>query len=245
MFKQVRFFSRVKGTNTTPPRVYDKIKNILETDGPVNPNAAAHIGQIKQSLKAHLEPIAEDDESPKGKWGKGFLYRLEKDGGSKILKTFKNFIHIEHTRFIQPLGDIKGLSLDDALLQLSWNQHRISHKLKDTLKEVIVRAKEEGFDLKRTFIADAYVKNTKHGLQTRFVKKYLRGRGRYGATPHPLVCKLEFILQERALGFQKRINDPLEWLRSKLRDRKRETTETAEQLYQQKRNKRPIKPVYC
>ncbi|KAJ3252060.1 hypothetical protein HK103_001862 [Boothiomyces macroporosus] len=154
MFKQVRFFTRVKGTNTTPPRVYEKIKNILETDGPVNPNAAAHIEQIKQSIKSEPEPIQveEGDINLNAKWGKGFLYRLEKDGGSKILKTFKNFVHIEHTRFIQPLGDIKGLSLDDALLQLSWNQHRISHKLKETLNEVIVRAKEEGFDLKKTYI---------------------------------------------------------------------------------------------
>ena len=47
----------------------------------------------------------------------------------QILKVHKTFIHIDYTRFIEPCGEIKGLSLNDALLQLEWNSKMISHKV--------------------------------------------------------------------------------------------------------------------
>jgi pyruvate/oxaloacetate carboxyltransferase len=75
-------------------------------------------------------------------------------------------------------------------------------------------------------------------------KRYLRGRGRYGATPHPKVATLDLILQEREKPFAVKENDPLEWVRAKLRDHKQEFVKNADQIYAEKRAKRPIKPVY-
>jgi hypothetical protein len=73
----------------------------------------------------------------------------------------------------------------------------------------------------------------------------LRGRGRYGATPHPKTAKLEITFQERERGFSIRDADPLEWIRSRLRDRKRDITPTATEIYATKREKRPIKEIFC
>jgi hypothetical protein len=178
------------------------------------------------------------------KWGKGLLKRLENDGGSAILKTHYTFFHIEYTRFIEPCGDVKGLTLDDALLQLDWNQRKISEKFHEALTEGIVHCKEHGFDLSKTYIADAYVKESKTGISEQFTKKYLRGRGRYGATPHPKFARLELIFQQREQGFAARENDPLEWVRVRMRQRKKNSTKTALELYEEKRQKRIIKPIY-
>lgn len=64
----------------------------------------------------------------------------------------RNFVHMDYTRFIQPLGEIKGLSLNDALLQLDWNKRNVAAKVHEALEEFIVRSKEEGFDLNKTYI---------------------------------------------------------------------------------------------
>jgi hypothetical protein len=155
----------------------------------------------------------------------------------------RNFVHVEYSRFIRPFGEIKGLSLDDALRHLNWDQSKITLRVKEALTEFIIKAKESGFDLQKTFIADAYVKNGT-GLSKRFVKKYLKGRGRYGSTPHPKTAKIQIIFQQREKEFQKRLEDPLEWIRKRLRDRKRSTTKTANQIYIEKRQSRPLKVIY-
>lgn len=95
-----------------------------------------------------------------------------------------------------------------------------------------------------TKLADAYIKETKSGLSDRFVKKYLKGRGRYGATSLAKTAKLEMIFQERETGFKSRESDPLEWVRNRLRERRKEYVKSAEELYEAKRTTRPIKPVY-
>ncbi len=70
------------------------------------------------------------------------------------------------------------------------------------------------------------------------------GRGRYGSTPHPKICRLEFYLQEREKPFDLRENDPLEWVRQRLRDSRRKYVDLSEKVYEEKRRSRPIKPVY-
>lgn len=80
--------------------------------------------------------------------------------------------------------------------------------------------------------AEAYIMNSAHGLSQRFMAKYLRGRGRYGATPDPKTARLKLILQERpAVGFALREkSDPLEWLRIRLRNAKKPMAKTAQQI---------------
>jgi ribosomal protein L22 len=227
---------------TTPPRVYEKIRKLLDDEAALDPQGATpdHIQAIQRAKLAQTSGRV--TQGPK--WGKGLLKRLEQDGGSKIVKTHISFFHFEFTRFVQHCSDIKGLKLDDALLQLDWSQRMVADKVHEALTEAIVYAKESGFDLSKTYIADAYVKNTSTGISQQFIKKFLRGRGRYGATPHAKISRLEFILQEREKPFAVRVNDPLEWVRVRLRERRKEFTKTAEEIYQEYRERKPIKPIY-
>ena len=50
------------------------------------------------------------------------------------------------------LEDLKGLSLQQALLHMRWYQKPTAAKVNDALKEAIIQAKEEGFDLQKTYI---------------------------------------------------------------------------------------------
>lgn len=240
---------RVITLKTTPPNVYHKINQELLNNRPA-PDAATpdhrmaivnaralllgkknreHIKQIIGSNDGANEQVEEGvrDEVHTT----GFMSRLMKDGGDKTLKVFKTYIHLDYTRFIEPCGEIKGLSLDDALLQLEWGKKMISLNVKDALNDAIIKAKKHGFNLSNTYIAEAYVKESAHGLSQRFQSKYLRGRGRYGATPHPKTARLEIILQERTKGFTcKEQADPLEWLRVRLRNKKKDLIKTAENI---------------
>jgi hypothetical protein len=86
---------------------------------------------------------------------RGFLNRLVADGGEKIIKLETTLLHLEYSRFIKICSDIKGLSLNDALLELAWNQKQTSKRAQDSLKEFIIVAKESGFDLEKTFVGIA------------------------------------------------------------------------------------------
>jgi hypothetical protein len=234
---------RYNSTKATPPKVYQKIAQELKKKIPMENFSKDHKDTIKRAQTISLLPAVPTERTQK--WGKGLLKRLSKDGGDKIITLNTSFIHYEYTRFIKPCGEIKGLSLNDALLQLDWSQNRVSKKMKEALKEFIIRAKEEKFNLEKTYIADAYVLNTSNGLAKKFVKKYLKGRGRYGSTPHAKVAKLQIILQERDKPFQARSADPLEWIRARLRERKRSHVQTADEIYTLARIKRPVKVVYA
>lgn len=234
---------RSRPTRATPPKVYQKIAQELKKKVPMESFSKDHRDSIKRAQTISLLPPLVTEKTQK--WGKGLLQRLSKDGGDKIITLNTSFVHYEYTRFIKPCGEIKGLSLNDALLQLEWSQNKVSLKVKEALKEFIIRAKEANFVLEKTFIADAYVLNTSNGLSKRFVKKYLKGRGRYGSTPHAKVAKLQIILQERDKPFQARSADPLEWIRARLRERKRDFVPTADEIYTQSRIKRPVKVVYA
>ena len=50
-----------------------------------------------------------------------FLERLKADGGDKIQEFQFNYLHVDYTRFIPMCDQLKGLSLNDALLQTKWN----------------------------------------------------------------------------------------------------------------------------
>ena len=104
-------------------------------------------------------------------------------------------------------------------MTLAWNQQPISRKMEMALKEGLIKAVEQGLDLKKTylgtfitkcflhFLADVYVKQGAN-LSSRMMT-YIKGRGRYGPTPHPKLATLELILQERNEPFSIRVNDPL------------------------------------
>ncbi|TPX58054.1 hypothetical protein PhCBS80983_g03406 [Powellomyces hirtus] len=174
-----------------------------------------------------------------------FLARLARDGGDRIVTFRRNILHTEYTRFLTLCDQVKGLTLDQALLQIKWLRKPITKKMEDALKEAIVKAKEEGLDLNKTYVADAYVKKNAAILQNYLVKRYLRGRGRYGSTPHPVSTLLELTLQERDKPFQVRENDPLEWLRDRLRERQKPFAKSAEQVYEEVRTRRKVKEVFC
>jgi hypothetical protein len=56
------------------------------------------------------------------------------------------------TKFIPVCLEVKGLTLNQALLQLSWNRKIISQKFQSALEEFIVIAKEKGYNLDKTYI---------------------------------------------------------------------------------------------
>ncbi len=62
-----------------------------------------------------------------------------------------------------------------------------------------------------------FVRENAAPLSTTFARRYIRGRARYGATPQFKSAVLDVLLQERERPFAKRQQDPLEWLRVRLR----------------------------
>jgi hypothetical protein len=156
--------------------------------------------------------------------------------------TFKqNILHLEHTRLLPLCHSIKGLDLNSALAELKWDRRPIASFMTNALAEAIVKAKESGYDLKKTYVADAHADNKNAVFSKQLLKKYIRGRGRYGAIPHAKTGSLEFILQERTKGFEAREKDEMEWIRQKLRSKH---VVDVEAVYQQKRQNRPIKAIF-
>ena len=92
--------------------------------------------------------------------------------------------------------------------------------------------------------ADAYVLEKGGIFSTKLLKKYIRGRGRYGATPTPKTGLIQLILQEREKEFTGRSKDPLEWIRNRLREKQRPWVASPEAIYEAKRKARPVKPVF-
>ncbi|KAI8928801.1 hypothetical protein BC831DRAFT_446628 [Entophlyctis helioformis] len=237
-------------TDTKAPQVYGRIKQQLSGSVDVTQGLNStpdHIEALRRAQEAFrtngsLKPVSSVQGTKH--LGGGFLRRLAADGGDKILQLKHSAIHVEYTRFVQVCTDIKGLSLDDALLQLAWHQKPIGKRMRKALSDFILVAKEEGFDLKRTYIAEAFARENKAILSKELVRKYLRGRGRYGATPHIKSALLEVTLQERDKPFAVRENDPLEWVRVRMRNRLAGYIPDAESVYTKKRTARPVKPVY-
>lgn len=106
-------------------------------------------GNLSNELSPETTDVEQDSllEAEPENQALGFIKRLVKDGGDKvfvsapfraltlmpplsqILKVHKTFVHVDYTRFIEPCGEIKGLTLDDALLQLEWSNKIISLKV--------------------------------------------------------------------------------------------------------------------
>ncbi|KAI8826841.1 uncharacterized protein EV422DRAFT_511621 [Fimicolochytrium jonesii] len=197
---------------------------------------------------SHLPPTPATHSGPRlsgPKTRRAFIDRLISDGGDKIVTFRKNILHTEYTRFLTLCDQIKGQPVDSALLQMRWLRKPVTRKMEAAVGEAIVKGKEEGLELGRTYIADAYVKKNGAILQTQLLKKYLRGRGRYGATPHPITTLLEITLQERDTPFKAVQKDPLEWVRERLRQRQVLFAKSAEEVYREVRGRRRIKEVYC
>jgi hypothetical protein len=85
----------------------------------------------------------------------GFWKRLAQQDW-KTKKLARNYIHLEYTRFIEICGQVKGLTIDNALLQLETNDKQIKTHFKTGLEEFIVDLKESGFDLSKTYLTDGY-----------------------------------------------------------------------------------------
>ncbi|KAJ3059968.1 hypothetical protein HK102_009734, partial [Quaeritorhiza haematococci] len=255
------------------PQVYNRIKEILSSDplwekykerlmGGELKTSEDHIAALERAREAMLSGTWESGSrsvnAVGGVYAKGgqgrktsrdsyqaFLDRLIADGGDRVCQFKSNVVHVEYTRFISLCDQVKGLTLEKAFLQLRWHRKPITQRFMKVLTESMVKAKElHGLDLSKTYIADVYVHKSAI-LPRLLVKKYLRGRGRYGATPHPKTCLLHVTLQERTKPFVKRERDPLEWIRERLREAQRPHCKAPDQVYEELRIKRPIKAVYC
>ncbi|KAJ3300006.1 hypothetical protein HK104_005260 [Borealophlyctis nickersoniae] len=233
-----------------PPNVYYQLQEIMRKH-------EESTGKSKD--KAAAEKLVKDDFDATSKAGtttvekrpsqmsmrEGLRDRLIADGGDKLILFRRNYLHVEYTRFITLCDQVKGLTLDQAFLQIKWFRKPITKRMEDALKEAMTQAKEQGFDLTKTYVADAFVKENAAILSERLVKKFIKGRGRYGATAQPKTALLEIMLQERDRPFEKREADPLEWLRVRLRERQRQWVPTPDEIYKDFRERRPIKPVFC
>lgn len=63
-----------------------------------------------------------------------------------------NVLHIRPARFFKLLEEIKGLTLDEALIQLRFHRDLVGSRYLGLLTESIIKAKEAGFDLAKTYI---------------------------------------------------------------------------------------------
>ncbi|KAJ3096722.1 hypothetical protein HK100_005505, partial [Physocladia obscura] len=161
------------------------------------------------------------------------LARLAAEGAGPVVATLRaNVVHVDATRLVGLASAVRGLALADALATLRWtgtdaNTNLAVRRLDATLTAAAVRAKDDyaranpnaHLDLARVFVADVFVRKDAAILSAQFTKRFLRGRGRYGAVQHPKTALLELVLQLRDRPFDKIQNDPLEWLRKRLRDR--------------------------
>lgn len=230
------------------PQVYQRIKKILSSAVPsTTPLPEPRIQAAKELLlnKPLPKPVLyKKQTNPQFNHPyRAFIKRLKADGGPKIVKFNQNVVHVEYTRFITLCDQVKGLALSDAIQALKFHRKPITRKFSPVLYNALVKAKDSGLDLSKTFIADVYVKQNAAYFSDLFKKRYLRGRARYGSSPHAKTCLLRFTLQERDGPFKVRAGDPLEWIRERMRANVFGPSEgIAERVY--KRVKRESKVVY-
>ena len=212
----------------TPPRIYNRLRaailnplldeaSLLKTKTSGSNADSNSSSALKANVVGESGTPSASDAAKTSKWGKGLMTRLLEQGDSRIFRLKSDHLHIEYTRFMQPLGEIKGLDLQSAIQQLKWQQKPICKLLEKELIQHALDLEQAGFDLDKTFVAHAYCSN-RSNLQQRFLKM-CKGRGRYGSTPHPLTSQIEWIFQQREQGFKKRLQDPLEHIRQQLRSK--------------------------
>lgn len=146
------------------PGIYRQIREHLS-----DPSATDHIN-APQPISEQLDAIRRaQDAVAKGSYPllqpnstskkarkpyHAFLERLKADGGDKIITFKRNYLHTEYTRFLPLCDQVKGLTLDQALLQIRWLRKPITKKMEDALKEAIVKAKEQNLDLSKTYVGE-------------------------------------------------------------------------------------------
>jgi hypothetical protein len=202
-------------------------------------------GYIFPILKPFPDVLPREREDHLRKMQVEFMEKLRQDGGDKIYEYETHVLHIKPERFYPVFEAVKGLRLDDALLQLRWHQKTVGLKYQSILEELIVVAKEMDYDLNKTYIAHSRINKSTDGFSKTMLNEYIKGRGRYGATPHPITTTLNIVIQERDKPFEFRVNDPLEWLRVRLRQTQTPHCPNALQVYDKLRTSRPLKAVYC
>ncbi|TPX34737.1 hypothetical protein SmJEL517_g02712 [Synchytrium microbalum] len=207
-------------------------------------SSSLHTTSITRSKYLNRDFLPENNPDAESQM-EAFMARLRHDGGDKIVRIKSLLLHVDTTRLVPFADAIKGLTLDQALLQLRWFQKPAARRFEEKLVEAAVQLGDDGWKLPSTYVAHCMLSQTNEHLSQTHMRKYVKGRGRYGSTPHPLVTCLDFTFQERSSGFQTRKNDPLEWIRLRLRNQQKPYTKTAQEYYEEKRAVRKVKPLYC
>ncbi|KAJ3069827.1 hypothetical protein HDU99_002828 [Rhizoclosmatium hyalinum] len=262
----------LRTTVPTPPNVYAALRGALETSSSASTvnerqaaiaafaaknnianDAAAARAFDRENLNKLEQTLFPESSSSRTKDPHSRLVaRLTADpsaGPNAKVSTFRvNVLHMHYSRFVPLLSDLRGLSLADAFNQLRWLRKRVSSKVTAELEKALVKAKEvDGLDLNKTYVADAFVKPDGAVLSTQFKSRFLRGRGRYGSTQHPVTALLEFTLQQRDAPFARREADPLEWIRKRLRDRVAggAVKDVEAEVYSKVAARRVVKEIHC
>ncbi|KAJ1529085.1 hypothetical protein HK405_002278, partial [Cladochytrium tenue] len=157
------------GTDETAAAATAEVKARLPADGAAAMTAAREA--VQAGALVRREVWTED------RYG-AFLERLRADGGDKIVRFRQNVLHAHYTRFVPLISQVKGLPLDDAILQLRWLRKNVSARMQKALANAIVKAKDEGLDLSKTYVADVFAAENGAVLSREFARRFVRGRGR-------------------------------------------------------------------
>ena len=68
----------------------------------------------------------------------------------------RNVLHVDASRFNTLCDSIKGLVLEKAFLELKWHRKGVNPLLYEALAEALVKAKESGFDLQKTYVGGCF-----------------------------------------------------------------------------------------
>ncbi|TPX47425.1 hypothetical protein SeLEV6574_g02691 [Synchytrium endobioticum] len=175
-----------------------------------------------------------------------FEERLRADGGARVRRVRAVLVHVPAARVLAVTDGLKGLTLDQALAQLRWGGApvgSVAGMVAGKLGEAVLVLGDAGWALRDTYVAHVVLSSSGAWLGAAHAETYVKGRGRYGATPHPLITNMEVVYQQRAAPFASRVADASEWIRERLR--RQVKGPSAEELYVAMRDKRPVKSVYC
>lgn len=113
------------------------------------------------------------------------------------------------------------------------------------LQESILIAKKQNFTLSKTYIAHCRADEGLEGFSMKFIRKSVRGIGKYGVAGLPVASRVKIVLQEREVGFEEREKDSLEYLRVIMRNGQKEFTETSDQVFLRMQKSRPELEIHC
>lgn len=151
----------------------------------------------------------------------------------------QNIFHIDAKRFELFISDLIGLPCDQVNLHLTWHKNKTIAK---TLHKSFITGLRKclshqhhtenpanNWDLNQLYLAHVEVLPQSAIFST---SCNIRGRGRYGATPHPKHVLLQFVFQQRSKPFVFRDEalNPVESVRRVLREKQRPFATPLEEL---------------